>query len=369
MTDEAMNVAAEPAAAPEAVQTDAPAIDHGAEVTPRNSIERAFAAVDKSANDTPAPKQDAQPEQKAEDGPPRTPDGKFAKKDQPEGEPVAEDAKTEKPEAEVKELTSFAEPPKRFSADAKEAWKSAPEPVRAEITRAITELETGLTQYREAFEPFREFAKSAQANGQDPGQVLGFYTGMEGLLNQNPIQGLDAIIGNMQNAGLLKVGTLRELVSVMSGQTPDQNAALQDQTIRDLRNEIQSLKQELGGVSTSIKSQSEAATMKEIEAFASQPEHGRFEELAPDIAFFLENGRAKTLQEAYDLAERLNPAPQAPAPAQPAAPAATPSEPAQTRKGNLSITGAPNSGSHPASQKPASTTRDALKNAFASVGL
>ncbi len=370
MTDEAMNVAAEPAAAPEAVQSEAPApeIDRSSEVTPRNSIERAFEAVDKVANDIPQP--EPQPEQKAEEGQPRTPDGKFAPKEKtPEGDPAAEEAKPEEVEA-VEELTSFVDAPKRFSADAKEAWKDAPEPVRAEITRAIGELENGINQYREAFEPFREFAKNVQDQGQEPGQVLSFYTNMESLISQNPIQGLDTIIGNMQNAGLLKVGTLNELVSVMSGQEPDQRQVMQDQTIRDLRNEIQSLKQELGGVSTSIKSQSEAATMKEIEAFASQPEHGRFEELSNDIALFLTNGRATSLQEAYSMAERLNPAPQAPAPAPPAVEtAAQPAAPAHPRKGNLSVTGAPSSGSNPADRKPPSSARDALKSAFAQVGL
>jgi hypothetical protein len=365
MTDEAMTMAAEPAAMPETVQTEAPSveIDRSAEVTPRNSIERAFDTVDKMAVE-PQQEQEAAPSAEMQDGQPRTPDGKFAKRD---GEESEDQAQVEaQPEAE---LTDFVEAPNRFSSDAKAAWKDAPGPVRAEITRAIGELEKGITEYQQAYEPFKDFAKDVSANGQDPAQVLGFYTNMEALISQNPIQGLDAIIGNLQNAGLLQVGTLRELASAMSGQTPDQNAVMQDQTIRELRHELASLKQELGGVSTTIKSQSEAATLKEIEAFASQPEHSRFEELTTDIAFFLKNGRAKTLQDAYSLAERLNPAPQAAAPAQPAAAAAEQTAPAQPRKGGLSVTGAPSSGSNPANRQPASTARESLKNAFAQVGL
>jgi hypothetical protein len=378
MTDEAMNVAAEPAAAPEAVQTEAPAveIDRASEPTARDAIERAFAEVDKVGNDTPVEtKPDPiQLEQEQEEGQPRTPDGKFAPRTEAEqaskdkAETVAE--KPEADEAKIEELTSFAEAPKRFSNDAKEAWKSAPEPVRAEITRAISELENGINQYREAYEPFKDFAQRVSDQGGNPGEALNSFVNLENQIFQNPVQGLDIVIGNMHQAGLLKVGTLNELVSVMSGQEPDQRQVMQDQTIRDLRNEIHTLKQELGGVTTSIKSQSEQATMKEIEAFASQPEHGRFEELSPDIALFLQNGRANNLQEAYDLAERLNPAPQAPAPAQPAAPqAAQPAAPAQPRKGNLSITGAPSTGSNPANRKPASSARESLDNAFASVGL
>ena len=137
MTDEAMNVAAEPAAAPEAVQTEAPAveIDRSSEPTARDAIERAFAEVDKVGNDTPVETKPEPVEAEAQEGQPRTPDGKFAKKEGAEPEAVAAESTEEKPAVE-EELTSFAEAPKRFSNDAKEAWKSAPEPVRAEITRA-----------------------------------------------------------------------------------------------------------------------------------------------------------------------------------------------------------------------------------------
>lgn len=362
MTDEAMNVAAEPAAAPEAapVEVSAPEIDHSSEVTPRDAIDRAFAEVDNIADDTPV----VQPE--AQEGQPRTPDGKFAAK-----EKAAEDAQVEAPETpegeKPQDLSNFGEAPNRFSADAKEAWKDAPEAVRAEITRAVTELESGINQYREKLAPFEEFSKRVESQGAVPAETLKFFTNMEDMMYQNPIQGLDTVISNMQAQGLLKVGSLNELVSVMSNQTPDQRTTQQDQTIRQLHQEINSLKEQISGVSSTVKSQSEQAMMQQINEFAA--DKPRFEELANDIAFFLDNGRAKDLPEAYSLAERLNPAPQAPAPATPAAQAATPAEPAQPRKGDLSPTGAPSSGSTPANRKPPSTVGDSIDSAFASVGL
>lgn len=353
MTDEATTVAAEAAvteAAP--VELSAPLVDRASETTPRSAIERAFVEVDKAdVGDVPV-------DPVKSEGQERGPDGKFVAKDTSKVE-GAKDEATEPGEDAAKPLTNFTEPPKRFSADAKAVWGGAPEPVRAEITRAITELEKGIEQYRADFEPFREFDQKLKASGQDFKTVVSHYIGIESMLAQNPLKGLDTIC---QNMGM----SLRDVAAHVMGQTPDQSASAQDATIRELRQEIAALKEGLGGVSNTIRTQSEQSVLAQIAEFSA--DKPRFEELSNDIAFFLQNGRANDLQEAYELAERLNPAPQTTAPAA-AAPAAQPAAPAQPRKGNLSLSGAPSSGSNPANRKPPSSARDALDNAFAKVGM
>ena len=80
---------------------------------------------------------------------------------------------------------------------------------------------------------------------------------------------------------------------------------------------------------------------------------------------------AEDLKGAYDMADRLNPAPVATG-AQPATgsnPATPKPGAAQPRNGNLSITGGPGSGSNPAKRKAPSTARESVENAFASLGL
>lgn len=352
MTDVATTAAADAAPVSDAVVADASTLaepssqGQAAEPTARGAIERAFATLEAKEAGTTADKPAEQPTGDR----PRNPDGTFAAK--PSDQPVT----TDKAAEPVKDTSPNAEPPTRFSADAKAAWKDTPEPVRSEMRRAVTELVQGIEGYKTSYEPYRELDKALRSNGQNPADVIAQYTGIERLLANNLTGGLDQIC---QNAGT----SLREVAAKIMGQTPDQNASAQDATIRELRAEIASLKKGVEGVSTHIRTNAQQATMKEIEAFASsQP---RFDELAPDIAFFIESGRAQTLEDAYKLAERLNPAPQ---PASPAAQAA-PTPPAQTRVGQLSLSGAPSSGSNPANRKPPSTPREALDRAFASVGI
>lgn len=362
MTEEA--VAAQ--AAPEPTSTPDVTGDHPAppdpgsvrmEPTSRGAIDRAFAALE--ARET---GEKPQAEQLAER--PRNPDGTFASKDvqaQPQ-KPVEAQKQPEAPKPQAEQPTNFVEPPKRFSADAKAAWAQAPEPVRAEITRAVKELEQGIAEYQTRWEPLKEFDALARQHGTTLDKAMANYVGIEQLIARDPLRGLNQVCENM---GL----SLREIAARIMGQTPDQNASQQDATIRELRNEIAGLKRELGGVSTTIRSEKEQATLKQIEDFASQPEHARFEELSEDIALFLKNGRAKDLQEAYELADRLNPVPQAQMAPAPAASAAPPADAAHTRKGQLSLSGAPSSGSNPANRKPPSSAREALDRSFAALGL
>jgi hypothetical protein len=354
MTDEATTVAAE-AAAPEAV-TDAPveAPVREVEATPRGAIDRAFASLEETTK----------PAEPTTEDRPRGPDGKFAPKEtaeavaNPAEKPVSEQKPVDATVEPEKPATTFVEPPKRFSPDAKAAWDKAPEPVRAEVTRAVTELEKGLAEYQQRWEPLKEYDALARQHGTTIDTALKNYIGIEQKLAADQVAGLTQICENMGFS-------LRDVAAHVMGQTPDQAASATDAANRQLRQELAALKQELSGVSTTIKSQTEQATLKQIEAFSA--DKPRFEELSNDIAFFLQNGRAQDLQEAYNLAERLNPAPQAPAPA-PAVESA-PAAPAQPRKGNLSLSGAPSSGSNPANRKPPSTARDALDTAFARVGM
>ena len=357
MTDEAQTVAVEAAPMPETQsETSAPVEtasqpSETCDTSARGAIERAFEAMNK---------RDVEIDDGAEPAPTRerNPDGTFKAAEKTEPEKAAE-----KPAADAQQAaTAVAEAPARFSADAKAAWATAPEPVKAEVTRAIRELESGIQQYQQAFEPYKDFDRQLKANGQTFKDVVDHYTGIENLLQESPLRGLDQICRNM--------GTSLEAVARhIMGQPEDQQAAQRDTYINELKAEIAELKNQVGGVTTTIRSQQEKALLDQVEAFASDPANTRFEELSNDIVFFLESGRAKNLKDAYDLAARLNPAPVAANP-QPAATAATEqTAPSHTRKGQLSPSGAPSSGSNPAQRKPPASARDAIERAFAATGL
>lgn len=344
-----------PEKAPEAVVETKPS------ATVKDAIVKAEAKLKE------APKDAQKPVEAKTEPKPRDETGKFA------STKPAEPAQTTQPAAPVDQKpvaaaeqpgkpTQFSEAPKRFSDEAKTHWATAPEPVRAEIHRAVKELEGGISQYREVVEPLKPYMQLAQQHGTTISKALDQYIGIErALKSSDPAHKNAALADVFQTAGI----NPREWAAQLLGQSPDQVASEQDATIRELRQHIGRLEQQIGGVTQNIQKQREQATLAEINKFAEA--HPRFEELAGDIAFFMESGRTSDLSEAYELAERLNPAPLQALAASAQAPVipAQPSADAQP-KGTKSISGAPSPGSSPAAKRgPSPSIRDALKTAMA----
>jgi hypothetical protein len=339
--------------------------------TAREALERAAAKVEADAD--PAKPVKSDPPQRADDG-------KFAAKDgaKDAGKDAAKPADAKAPDAKAdparqdaaakgqppeegrqpadpaqKPASGQGEAPARFSADAKAAWAAAPEPVKAEVARMERELTQGIEKYRgdaEAFEPVRKFHDMAKASGNTLDKVLETYVGLETMIDKNPIVALERICE-------MKGFTLRQVAEHVMGQAPDAQAAQRDSETMALKREIHGLKQQLGQVSGTLEQQKTDRVNAQVAEFADK--HPRFDELAQDIAFFIESGRTTDLAEAYSLAERLNPAP---VPASAPKPAPDPSA-AQTRKGEKSINGAPTPGSDPVTRQPSSSIRESLLKA------
>jgi hypothetical protein len=301
----------------------------------REALEKAF----KSLDDTP----------KADDeGQPRGPDGKFLPR-----EATDKSAEAVKPEEAPKPADEGRKPvseaPARFSPDAKAAWKDAPEAVRGEINRAISELEGGIRQYQQVLAPLKPFADMAQKSGTTLDAALSAYVNMENTLRQNPAQGLRALA---QNLGM----TPADMAALLTGQQVQGND--KDREIVGLRQEINGLKQQLGQLGQSFSQTREQAINENVAKFAA--DHPRFDELSTEIVRLLETGYASDLADAYTKAERLNPLPQ---------PAITPPAPAPQKRPALSVTGAPNAGSNPGQGQPSTTRTEALSRAFQRAGL
>jgi NADH dehydrogenase/NADH:ubiquinone oxidoreductase subunit G len=267
--------------------------------------------------------------------------------------------------------TSTSPAPARFSPDAKAVWDTAPEPVKAEVTRMERELTAGLEKHRVAAErdskiaPFHEMAAKS---GTDVHTALTKYTNMETLLRQNPLKGIEAVCDNI---GV----SLKDVARIVLGQAPEHEQSQQDATIRDLRSTVQRLEQQLTGVTQRFQQQDEGAIHEQIADWAK--DKPLFEVLAPHIASEmresgsdLDTAYAAVLQKHPQLAALSTAAPAAktePVPPAASSAAATDHE-AQTLKGQKSITGAPGSGSEPAAQPRSSSIKEALKRAAARAG-
>lgn len=254
--------------------------------------------------------------------------------------------------------------PQRFSDDAKAAWETSPEPVKAEVHRAIRELEDGYKKHREAaeaYEPVREYDLLAKKHGTTIKDALDRYTNMERLLASEDLQAKVTAIGEvLRYAGV----TPQQYAAYVTGMKPDEVQAQSDATINALRRQVEQLQQQIGGVTTTLKEQKETAVLGSVAKFAEGKD--RFNELAPVIAKLINTGMADDLDQAYEMADRLNPG------AAPARQEQKPAiDPAAQTRGEKSITGAPSAGSNPGVTKTAvknPTIREAIRAAKAQVG-
>lgn len=258
-----------------------------------------------------------------------------------------------------KQPIASMEPPARFSADAKAAWQGVPDSVKGEVGRAFRELETGLGQYQQAFEPLKPYFQLATQSNTSVHEALERYTALDGaLVSDEPQARLLAIESVLDYAGI----TPRQYAAYILRQEPAEAQSEHDQTIRELRRQVATLHNHLGGVTKSIQQRHEDETLRHVEVFAEANPRLNEPEFQMTVLRLLQTQMADDLQGAYDMAERLTPPPIK------SAHLSRPG-PAQTRNGNLSVTGAPGSGSNPAKRKAPATARESVDSAFASLGL
>ena len=374
MTDEFAGGASAPAESISAPDVPSNTPEPIIESTPRGAIDRAFASLEEPSGDKPAPSVKEQSDAVAapEGDRVRNPDGTFAAKD-PNAAP-AEPAKAdtlEKPTVEQPTTETLpGDAPARFSPDAKAVWATAPEAIRAETLRMERELTAGVEKYRQdaqAFDGVRQFDELARQNGTDLPSAMERYVAFEMGLNADPVAGFVSICADK---GL----NPRETAAKVLGQElppAEQQTAQSQRIISDLQAKIDRLER---GVTT-IQSGSVSQTINAFVGSLPEADRPLFEELGTSIAALIKQG--------HDLPSAFATAKEAertrvqrlatsfgftPAPAAPAVPPA-PDLTAQTLKGQLSVTGAPSSGSNPSNRKPPSSPRDALDRAFDTVGV
>jgi hypothetical protein len=313
----------------------------------RESIEKAFAEVpaEIEAVETPEAVVEEAPEEAsvetAEDTRARDELGRFKA-----AEAAAEAALEPAPLAPVVDAPKVETdaPPARFMAEAKAAWATTPPAVRAEINRSFAEMERGLQLHQQTIAPLKQFIDMAGGSDQLAAAAQR-YIGIEQMLAQDPLKGLDTIARNL--------GTdLRTIAAHVMGQpAPDQNVELQQ-----LRQQNQQMAQQLQGVQAEKTRAAEQQVTKFVEG------HPRFGELSNVIAWTLKTGLAADLPSAYEYADRLKPALVSPGPPAPTA------APAPQTRGPVSIKGAPSSGSNPGRAAESMSTRDAVARAFSELG-
>lgn len=295
------------------------------------------------------------------------------------GQPPAEQpaAQTQTPVA-----TKYAAPPKRFAGLGEGDWDKVPETVRGEIDRTIRNLEDGHLKYKESADRYAELAEFEQMSQeyykQPLKETMKNYAELDRLLHTKPLEAFERLASSMTyegEDGKTYNWTLKQLAQHIVDQDQDTFTSPTSDLERKLETALQKIEQLEKGHNqvreTEVEQRKQTIAQK-IQSFAS--EAPRYQELEGKILSVLKSDLIERtgdpladLKAAYEVAERLNPAPSLKPPA-PEIPASDPA--AQRQKGSASVSGAPGSGSSLATRKPAATSnRDAIKMALRQSGI
>lgn len=289
-------------------------------------------------------------------------------------------AAPEKPAVESKYKTA----PKRFAGLAEGDWDKVPETVRGEIDRAISNLEQGHLKYKESADKFAELTEYEQLSQeyykQPLKETMKNYADLDRLLHTKPLEAFERLANSMTyqgEDGKTYNWTLKQLAQHILDQDQDTFQNPNSELERKLDVALKKIDAFERGQIQHSETQAEQRKQsigQQIQNFATSKDAPRYAELEGKIISILKSdlidktGDPLTdLKAAYEMAERLNPAPSLKPPA-PEIPASDPA--AQRQKGSASVSGAPGSGSSPAIRKPAATSnRDAIRQALRQAGV
>lgn len=246
--------------------------------------------------------------------------GRFAPKEK-EGEQARAAPSATPPSATpaepAKPPIGTTQPPPTWSAEAKALWGQIPEGVRAEVMKREKDALKGIGQYKRGHEQYERFMQLAH-----PYMPL---ISAEGAT-------LEAAFKNyLDTAATLRLGTLEQKHALIlnlarqfgvplaqpQGAPAPEGASQQhaeDPRVAALQARIEQMEAERNRQiyaerqrQYEAEQQTSTAIDADIEAFVEDPAHPHFGAVREDMAAFIGAGRAKTLQEAYDMAVFANP--------------------------------------------------------------
>lgn len=271
-----------------------------------------------------------------------------------------EEASAKVPEGKQEAAKSGEEiqPPKGWRGGAKVAWNKLPAPVRDEILaehKRVADQETKYAGIAQAIEPRRSALTVAYGSPENAVQQL---FGAWDALNTDP-KGF--VLAVAQQRGI----DLRSLIPQGAQQHPQMQPS-SDPTVQGLQQQVAQLTNQLSQVVTQSRQSADAPYISQVEAFSADAvNHPYFNEVREDMSLLMANGRAKTLQDAYDAACHMRPDIRAQIQLQESerAEAARRQKTAQATAAASTVSGSPLANAANDTPAPA-TIREALQNAI-----
>ena len=222
----------------------------------------------------------------------RGPDGKFASRDNASATPVVEVPGS--PQAAPPDpAPPVIDAPQSLPADVKAKWSTLPPDVQSYWAKRESEIHQKFTSDGERLkvlerydDALREQAEFLKANNIPQHEYVRRLAVADQMLRQNPQQALSWIA---QTYGL----------NLNPGSQPDPNSAL--------HTELQQLKSQLAELRQGEQARALKQAEQRIEEMAKAMPYVKHNGVQELMADFLENGRAKTPEQAYEMAIKVDP--------------------------------------------------------------
>ncbi len=230
--------------------------------------------------------------------------------DASEASPQQDDKPAEDKPAEGEDNSAEVEAlgaPKTWTKESLTDWAAIPDRAKQEILKREEDFLKGITQYKAGAELGQRYDTVVEpykpilaAEGIDPVQMFQSFAANHYLLTRGTPQQKIELAANMLMGYQIPLPELLEHLADNPGSQVDPEIAALRKEIGELKN-FQS--KELSGRTEAA----QATISREIEAFAADPAHPYFDELADDISKLFGSGMANTLAEAYEKAVFANP--------------------------------------------------------------
>jgi len=191
-------------------------------------------------------------------------------------------------------------PPQSWAKDKHELWKQMPKEAKEYYQVREKQMLDGLQSYKEAADfgrPLKEvitpYMPMIQARGIDAPKAVAALLNAQYRLDQNPRDGLVEIA---KSYGI----DLEELATLAGTPSPQVDPA-----VKALQDELHGIKSTLTAGQQQAYQQAQTKVAAEVNAFADDPAHPYFNEVATDIVAMLKNG--EPLPTAYEKAVWANP--------------------------------------------------------------
>ncbi|UEP23115.1 hypothetical protein LL999_22995 [Burkholderia ambifaria] len=219
---------------------------------------------------------------------------------------------TEQQQEQTEQETATFRPPWKKAALAE--WEKLPEMARREIERRENDFHKGIEQYKAGAQAAQEFERAVQpymatiqSLGVTPQQAATHLMGVDHQLRYSAMPQKVGMLLQIANSYGIDLQTLANGIQSHAGEQVWQQQNPIDPRLQQLQQQVGQLTQHITNTQQQSQRAEHSAIDGEIAAFASDPDHEHFGILQNDMAVLLQNGLAKDLDTAYEMAMRQNP--------------------------------------------------------------